>query len=206
MLAGLDRLRRSACRSASARRGSPSSGRIAGEPDPARRLPRSLAAATAAVLAGAHMRSAHYGRWRRSPLCRGLCGVAEGRYAAAQGARSEHVAVTIQSFRLRDAHLTSVLRRRVWYRLSTACFSCVMFQGDAGRPDASWGTGQRSWPARLLRPSRFSSSPPYGTSWGSSTTYLRSFWVLRPDRGSSSRSSDGPVAQFGQDTRFFRAR
>src|SRR6266481_3430469 len=34
-------------------------GEIAGEPDPARRLPGSLAAATAAVLAGAHMIRAH---------------------------------------------------------------------------------------------------------------------------------------------------
>jgi len=59
MLAGLDRLRalgRPICVGASRKS---FIGRIAGEPDPARRLPGSLAAATAAVLAGAHMIRAH---------------------------------------------------------------------------------------------------------------------------------------------------
>ena len=59
VLAGLDRLRalgRPICVGASRKS---FIGQIAGEPDPARRLPGSLAAATAAVLAGAHMIRAH---------------------------------------------------------------------------------------------------------------------------------------------------
>ena len=59
VLAGLDRLRalgRPICVGASRKS---FIGRIAGEPDPARRLPGSLAAATAAVLAGAHLIRAH---------------------------------------------------------------------------------------------------------------------------------------------------
>jgi dihydropteroate synthase len=59
VLAGLERLRllgRPICVGASRKS---FIGEIAGEPDPARRLPGSLAAATAAVLAGAHMIRAH---------------------------------------------------------------------------------------------------------------------------------------------------
>ena len=59
ILAGLDRLRdlgRPICVGASRKS---FIGEIAGEPDPARRLPGSLAAATAAVLAGAHLIRAH---------------------------------------------------------------------------------------------------------------------------------------------------
>jgi dihydropteroate synthase len=59
VLAGLDRLRalgRPICVGASRKS---FIGEIAGEPDPARRLPGSLAAASAAVLAGAHMIRAH---------------------------------------------------------------------------------------------------------------------------------------------------
>jgi dihydropteroate synthase len=59
VLAGLDRLRalgRPICVGASRKS---FIGQIAGEPDPARRLPGSLAAAAAAVLAGAHMIRAH---------------------------------------------------------------------------------------------------------------------------------------------------
>ena len=59
VLAGLDRLRalgRPICVGASRKS---FIGQIAGEPDPARRLPGSLAASTAAVLAGAHMIRAH---------------------------------------------------------------------------------------------------------------------------------------------------
>jgi dihydropteroate synthase len=59
VLAGLDRLRalgRPICVGASRKS---FIGQIAGEPDPAHRLPGSLAAATAAVLAGAHMIRAH---------------------------------------------------------------------------------------------------------------------------------------------------
>jgi dihydropteroate synthase len=59
VLAGLDRFRalgRPICVGASRKS---FIGEIAGEPDPARRLPGSLAAATAAVLAGAHMIRAH---------------------------------------------------------------------------------------------------------------------------------------------------
>ena len=59
VLAGLDRLctlGRPICVGASRKS---FIGQVAGEPDPARRLPGSLAAATAAVLAGAHMIRAH---------------------------------------------------------------------------------------------------------------------------------------------------